>query len=172
ILGDFQHGLTFLEEAKAAADALNDQGRLGTVLNLMTAHCQIQGKSEQAIMSAKQALDHTKAPEHLDLHIVAHYFLGVAYHNVGQYDEAISVLNRALSLIGNRRFELFGTTGIVSVVCRAWLTRCLAQLGDFNDAISYGDEGIKIALESSHPYSIVYAYYGAGVLFLIKGEFD
>jgi tetratricopeptide (TPR) repeat protein len=67
---------------------------------------------------------------------------------------------------------LFGTTGIVSVICRAWITRCLAQLGNFSDAICYGDEAIKIALESNHPYSIVYAYYGAGVLFLIKGEFD
>jgi len=63
------------------------------LFNLMTAHWQIQGNSEQAITYAKQALEHTKAPEHLDLHIVAHYFLGVAYHNIGQYDQAIAHLS-------------------------------------------------------------------------------
>ena len=71
---------------RSAAVALNDQGRLGKVFNLMTAHWNLAGNSEHAIMSAKQALNHTRAPEHLDLHIVAHYFLGVAYHNLGQYD--------------------------------------------------------------------------------------
>jgi tetratricopeptide (TPR) repeat protein len=172
VLGDFEQGLRYLEEAQAAAVALNDQGRVGKLLNLMTAHWQIQGNSERAINCAKQALNLTKAPEHLDLHIVAHYFLGVAYHNVGQYDQAIGVLERALSLIGNRKYELFGMPGIVSVICRAWLVRCLAQIGRFDEAVPCGDEAIQTALKSNHPYSIVYAYYGAGVLFLVKGDFD
>jgi tetratricopeptide (TPR) repeat protein len=99
---------------------------------------------------------------------VANYFLGVAHHNIGQYDQAVGVLERALSLIGDRKYELFGTTGIESVVCRAWLVRGLAQLGKFSDGISLGEEAIETALERNHPYSIVYAYYGLGVLLLIK----
>jgi class 3 adenylate cyclase/tetratricopeptide (TPR) repeat protein len=172
ILGDFEQGLRYLEEAQAAAIALNDHGRVGKLLNLMTAHWQIQGDSEQAITCANQALDHTKMPEHLDLHIVAHYFLGVAHHNVGQYDQAIGVLERALSLIGDRKYEMFGMPVIVSVVCKTWLVRCLAQMGKFSEAVPGGDEAIQTAVEGNHPYSIVYAYYGVGVLFLIKGDFD
>jgi len=172
ILGDFEQGLRYLEEAQAAAVALNDQGRVGKLLNLMTAHWQIQGNSEQAISCANQALNHTRAPEHLDLHIVAHYFLGVAHHNVGQYDQAIGALERALSLIGDGKYKMFGMPGIVSVICRAWLVRCLAQVGKFSEAVPYGDDAIQTAVESNHPYSLVYAYYGVGVLFLIKGDFD
>src|SRR5262249_29219900 len=157
---------------RATAVALNDQGRLGTVFNLMTAHWQLQGNSEEAIASAREALNHRRAPEHLDLHIVANYFLGVAHHNIGQYDQAVSVFERAVSLIGERKYELFGTTGMVSVVCRAWLARGLAQLGKFSDGISLGEEAIKTALERNHPYSIVYAYYGLGVLLFIKGDFE
>ena len=171
ILGDFQHGLKLLQEAKAVAEGLNDEGRLGTVFNLMTAHCNLAGNSEQAVTYAKQALNHTKASEHLDLHIVAHYFLGVAYHNLGQYDQAVDALARALSLIGNRKSERFGTTGSVFVVCRVWLLRGLAQLGKFSQAGSYGDEAIQAAVEIAHPYSIAYAYYGVGVLNFIKGDF-
>ena len=172
MLGDFEQGLKYLEEARAAAVALNDRSRLGMLFNFMTAHAQIQGNSEQAINYANQALNHTKALEHLDLHIVAHYFLGVAHHNVGQYDQAIGVLERALSLIGDRKHERFGTPVIVSVVCRAWLVRCFAQIGKFREAVAYGDQAIQIGVESNHPYSVVYAYYGAGVLFLTKGDYD
>jgi tetratricopeptide (TPR) repeat protein len=172
ILGDFQQGLKVLQEAKTVAEGLSDEGRLGTVFNLMTAHCNLAGNSEQAVNYAKQALEHTKASEHVDLNIVAHYFLGVACHNLGQYDHAVDVLERARSLIGNRKYERFGTTGSVYVVCRAWLVRGLAQLGNFSQAVGYADEAIQAALEINHPYSIVYAYYGAGVLYFIKGDFD
>ena len=143
------------------------------LFNFMTAHWQLQGNSEQAIASAHQALNHTKAPEHLDLHIVAHYFLGVAYHNVGQYDQAVGLLERALSLIGERKFERFGTT-VNRVCCLQGLVGPLASrnLGSLAKAYPCGEEAIETALESNHPYSIVYAYYGVGVLFFIKGDFD
>jgi tetratricopeptide (TPR) repeat protein len=172
ILGQFGQALNYLQEAQALATALNDEGRLGQVFNLMTAHWNLTGNSEEAITSAKQAIKHTEAREYLDLHIVAHYFLGVAQHNLGQYDAAVGVLQRALSLIGGRKYELFGTAGIVSVICNAWLVRALAQLGRFGEAMPYGDEAVKTALDRNHGYSIAYAYYGIGVLLLIKGEFD
>ncbi len=172
ILGDFQQGLNYLEEAQRPAARLNDEARLGKLFNLITAHWNLSGNSEQAIFSAKQAIQHTSAQEHIDLHVVAHYFLGVAHHNLGQYDAAISALHRALSLMGGRKYELFGTTGIVSVICKAWLVRCLAQLGKFAEAVPYGEEAVETALERNHGYSIIYAFYGAGVLAFIKGEFD
>jgi tetratricopeptide (TPR) repeat protein len=91
---------------------------------------------------------------------------------LGQYDNAVSVLERALFLIGDRKYELFGTTGIVSVICRAWLVRGLAQLGKFSEAAPYGEEAIQTATERDHPYSLVYAYYAVGALSLLKGDFD
>lgn len=172
VLGDFGQGFKYLEEAKEAAIALKDQARLGTILNLITAHWNIAGNSEQAVLSAKEALVHTRAPENIDSRIVAHYFLGVAHHNLGQYEQAVEVLEEALHLIGDRKFELFGTTGSVYVICRAWLIRALAQLGSFAEAASYLNEAIKTAEDSKHPYSIAYAYYGAGIVFFVQGNFD
>ncbi len=171
VLGDFPQGIRYLEEAKEAAITLKDQARLGTVLNLITAHWNIAGNSERAVVSAKEAVNYTKAPENIDIHIVAHYFLGVAYHNLGLYDPAVEVLGLALPLIGNRKFELFGTTGSVYVICRAWLVRGLAQLGRFDDAAAHADDAIRAAEQSKHPYSIAYAYYGSGILFLLQGDF-
>ena len=172
ILGEFRQGLRYLEEAQPAAVALNDQGRLGMLFNFMTAHWNLSGDSERAITSGMQALHHTTATEHLDLHIVAHYFLGAAYHSVGRYDQAVSALERALTLIGSRKHETFGTTGIVSAICQHWLVRCLAQLGEFGRALPYGEEAIQTATESAHAYSTVYAYYGVGMLYYIQGDFN
>jgi class 3 adenylate cyclase/tetratricopeptide (TPR) repeat protein len=172
ILGDFQQGLRYLEEAQPAAIALNDQGRLGKLCNFMTAHWNLSGDSERAIASGMQALHHTKALEHRDLHIVAHYFLGAAYHSVGRYDQAVNVLERALTLIGSRKQETFGTTGIVSAICQHWLVRCLAQLGEFGQALAYGEEAIHTATQSAHSYSTIYAYYGLGMLYYIQSDFD
>ena len=45
------------------------------------------------------------------------------------------------------------------------------NLGKFRDCISR-EEAIRTAVGRNHPYSIVYAYYGLGVLLLIKGDFE
>ena len=172
ILGDFQQGFRYLEDAQPAAVALNDQGRLGKLFNFMTAHWNLSGDSERAIASGIQALNHTEAPEHRDLHIVAHYFLGAAYHSVGRYDEAVKVLKQALSLIGRRKQETFGTTGILSAICQHWLVRCLAQVGEFGQALPYGEEAIQTATQSAHAYTTVYAYYGLGMLYYIQSNFE
>jgi class 3 adenylate cyclase/tetratricopeptide (TPR) repeat protein len=171
ILGNFQQGFRYLEEAKTYALKLNDRGRLGMLYNFMTAFWNLEGNSERAVTSGKQALEYTEGPEQLDLSIVAHYFLGVAYHNLGFYSEANDELRTALAAIGERRFDQFGTAGIVSVICKSWLVRGLAQLGRFEEAMPFLEQAIQTAIEREHPYSLVYAYYAAGVLFLIKGEF-
>jgi tetratricopeptide (TPR) repeat protein len=139
--------------------------------NFMTAFWNLEGNSERAVTSGKQALEYTETPQQLDLSIVAHYFLGVAYHNLGLYSQANDELRTALAAIGDRRFDRFGTTGIVSVICKSWLVRGLAQLGRFEEAMPLLEEAIQTATEREHPYSLVYAYYAAGVLFLVKGEF-
>jgi class 3 adenylate cyclase/tetratricopeptide (TPR) repeat protein len=172
VLGDFQQGFKYLEEARTYAVKLNDRRRLGMLFNFMTAFWNLEGNSEQAVTSGKQALEYTKGPQHLDLNIVAHYFLGVAYHNLGMYFQANDELKSALSSIGDRKFDQFGTAGIVSVICRSWLVRGLAQLGRFEDAFPCLVQAIQTAAEREHPYSLVYAYYAAGVVLLIKGEFD
>jgi tetratricopeptide (TPR) repeat protein len=172
VLDNFQQGFRYLEEARTFALKLNDRRRLGMLFNFMTAFSNLEGNSEQAVTTGKQALEYTEGPEHVDIKIVAHYFLGVAYHNLGSYTQAISELKTALSLIGDKIYDRFGTTGIVSVISKSWLVRALAQLGQFADAMPYAEEAIKTARSREHPYSLVYAYYSAGVLFLIKGDID
>jgi class 3 adenylate cyclase/tetratricopeptide (TPR) repeat protein len=173
VLNEFKRGFDHLEIAKEAAIALHDDERLGKLLTCMTAHWNLSGNSERAIITGKQALEHTVGQKNIDSNIVAHNWLGVAYHNLGQFKDSIDELESALSLITeNRKYDFFGTTGIVSVNCKTWLIRGLAQIGKFSETVRHGAEAIKTATEREHPLSIVFAYYAVGAVALIQGEFD
>ena len=173
VFNDFQRGFEFLEEAIEAAKALNDHDRLGKLFTFMTAHWNLAGNSEQAVITGKEALKYIVGQRNIDSNIVAHNWLGVAYHNLGQFEPSIDELNKALSLIPEaRNADFFGTNGIVSVNCKAWLMRSLAQIGNFSEALRYGEEAIQTATERDYPLSIVFAYFAVGAVALIQGKFD
>jgi class 3 adenylate cyclase/tetratricopeptide (TPR) repeat protein len=173
VFNEFKRGFKFLEEAIEAAKALNDHERLGKLLTFMTAHWNLEGNSEQAVITGKEALKYIVAQTNIDSNIVAHNWLGVAYHNLGQFESSIDELRKAFSLIpAARNAEFFGTNGIVSVNCKAWLIRSLAQIGKFSEALRYGEEAIQTATERDYPLSIVFAYFAVGAVALIQGEFD
>jgi tetratricopeptide (TPR) repeat protein len=173
VLNDFNRGFEYLEEAKEAAKALNDEERLGKLFTWMTAYWNLAGNSEQAVITGLQALEHTAGPKNIESNIVAHNWLGVAYHNLGDFKRSIDELEKALSLITeDRKYDLFGTPGIVSVNCKAWLIRGLAQIGKFNETLKHGEEAIKTAIQREHPLGTVFAYYAVGQVALIRSEFD
>jgi tetratricopeptide (TPR) repeat protein len=92
---------------------------------------------------------------------------------LGEFGLSIEEIHKALSLIpANRTGDFFGTNGIVSVNCKAWLIRSLAQIGSFDETHRYGEEAIQTATDRNYPLSIVFAYYAVGAAALIRGEFD
>jgi tetratricopeptide (TPR) repeat protein len=71
------------------------------------------------------------------------------------------------SLAGALLRERFGLTGLPSVLSRAWLSRCLAELGAFPEGSAHGEEAVRIAEAVDHPNSLLYAYVvGVGFLAL------
>jgi len=172
VFHDFKRGLQFLEEAIAAAKTLNDHERLAKLYTFVTAHWNLEGSSEQAVIAGKEALKYTVGRSSSDANIVAHNWLGVAYNNLGQFGFSIEELKLALSLIPKERIaDFFGTNGIVSVNCKGWLIRSLAQIGDFAEALRYAEESVQTATERDYPLSIVFAYYGLGAVALLQGDF-
>jgi tetratricopeptide (TPR) repeat protein len=98
---------------------------------------------------------------------MAHHFLGVAYHALGDYRRAMGVLRSNVeSLTGDLIRESFGLLGHPAVNSRSWLVRCLAELGAFLEGGAYGEEAIQIAEAVDHPHSLILAYLGVGFLSL------
>ena len=54
--------------------------------------------------------------------------------------------------------------------CRNCLVHSLAQTGSFSEGVVFANEGVRIAKEVNHPYSLAYMTCGLGFLFLLKGD--
>ena len=59
-------------------------------------------------------------------------------------------------------YERFGLLQIPSVHCRTCLAWCLAELGEFSEAMKNADEGMTIARSVDHPLNIAVESSGLG----------
>ena len=163
--------LDHLGEAERLARALGDQTRLGRVSSFLTVHFWLIGDPERAVEHGRRAFDIAKGLDDLGLRVRTNHALGQAYHVLGDYKHAIEALRRNVDeLQGDRLGRRFGMVGLASVLSRTWLVWCLAELGEFADALPRGEEAIRIAETVDHPYSLLAAYFGVGGLHLRRGE--
>jgi class 3 adenylate cyclase/tetratricopeptide (TPR) repeat protein len=162
-LGEIRQMLDSLREAKTLAEALDDQPRLGRVSAYMSRYFDDMGDHDAAVASGEHALTVAETLEDFALQIMAHHFLGRAYHSLGDHRRAMRLLRSNVeSLAGDLLRERFGLTGLASVISRAWLARCLAELGAFPEGIAHGEEAVRIAEAVDHPNSLILAYLSVG----------
>src|SRR5262249_42523630 len=64
----------------------------------------------------------------------------------------------------------FGQVILPAVSSRAWLAVCHAELGMFAEGDTIGKEGLRIAEAVAHPGSLMYAFWGLGLLALRHGD--
>ena len=149
LLGQFEELHRSLREAEAVAERIGDHKRLGRVLNFLVGYYGVVGNHDRSIESGgMRALRINR--DDIELNTVTHYYMGVAFHHMGQYDQSITMLDRALAVVKDQRLqhERFGTATVISVICRSWLTQCFAQLGEFKQGTPIAETGIRIAEES------------------------
>jgi class 3 adenylate cyclase/tetratricopeptide (TPR) repeat protein len=168
--GDLGRILACLREAESLAVALNDPQRLGQVSVLLASHFRNIGVYDQAVAAAQRALALTTAGGEVVLHALAHYYLGLAYWAQGDYRRAIDYLGQSVvAFEGARRRERFGQVIPPAVGSRAVLAVCHAELGTFAEGIAHGEEGCRIAEAVAHLGSLMFAYWGIGLLLLRQG---
>ncbi len=170
-LGELDRIIHYLREAEALAIALHDSRRLGLISCFMINYFWVKGEPDQAIAAGQRALSLVPAVGDFALQMNTQQFLGQVYCTRGDYRQAITYLEKNVaSLTGDLLQERFGQVTIPSVMVRTYLTLCLAELGTFAEGVRLGTEAIHIAEAVNHPYSLTFAYFGAGLLYLRKGE--
>jgi tetratricopeptide (TPR) repeat protein len=161
-----------LREAESIAERISDDRRLGRVINFLNSYYGLMGEHHRSIEFGTRGLQINR--DDVELNTVTHYYMGLAYHHVGQYDQSIASLRRALSVTQEERFkyERFGTANVLSVICRIWLAQCSAQLGRFKDGKTLAEEAMTIAKEAHHASSLAWAHVGLGFTHLVQGNVD
>lgn len=173
LLGDLTGVAEQLHAAESLAESLGERRRWVRTLNFLSSYYGIAGDPLRAVQYGERALSIIGEDDEPSLSAVANYYLGAAYNKMGRYSEAINVLKRGMRAVeGPRRHERYGTTVVLSVICRSHLVQCLAAIGSFNEGVPHGEEGIKIAEEIDHPVSLIYVNCSLGVLFLFQGATD
>jgi len=169
--GDLGRVLACLREAEALAVVLDDPRRLGQVLLFLAIHFWLTGAYAQVIAALQRALVLATASGEIVLYAQANLSLGFAYHTQGDYRRAIDCLGQTVASLGGvQHRERFGVIFLPSVNSRAWLAVCHAELGMFAEGRALGEEGLQIAEAVAHPGSLMYAYYGIGLLSLCQGD--
>jgi DNA-binding SARP family transcriptional activator len=170
-LGEYGRILQHLRHAEGVAETLGDQRRLGQVSMYVARYFWVVGDQDRALESGQRALALAEAIGDFASRFMATFHLGTTCLVSGDYRRAAEFLaQNVASLEGERRYERFALAGLPSVVSRAWLVWCLAELGGFAEAIARGDEAIRIAEAVDHPYSVIFAHRGLGLVYLRKGD--
>jgi class 3 adenylate cyclase/tetratricopeptide (TPR) repeat protein len=172
-LGEFGQMLDHLRQAETLAQALDDQPRLGRVSAYMCRYFNDMGDHNAAVASGQHALAVAETLRDVALQAMVHHSLGRAYHFLGDHRRAVELLRRNVeSLAGDLLRERFGLTVPPAVLSRAWLVRCLAELGAFPEGIAHAEEALRIAEVVAHPLSLIHAYLGIGFLSLRTRDFS
>ena len=170
-LGEHRQIFGHLRIAETLARSLHDQRRLGQAFAYLAEYFRPMGDSARAVESGERALALATALGDFALQVMATFFLGTAYSAMGEYRRAADYFSRNVAVLtGELCRQRFGMTGLPAVMSRTWLVSCLADLGQFDEGITRGDEAVQLAEAAEHPFSLTQAYYALGTLFLHQGD--
>jgi class 3 adenylate cyclase/tetratricopeptide (TPR) repeat protein len=161
-----------LNEAEALTARLGDERRLGSVLVALGNHAWVSGDSDRALEVCRHALAIATRLGDVPLAMRANTFLGLRQQTTGEYREGVDFLRRAAEALQlHERFGgVFGGAGLLSVSARERLAWCLAELGEFEEAMAHGEEAVRIAREFDHPHSLAYGHRSLGLISLRRGD--
>jgi class 3 adenylate cyclase/tetratricopeptide (TPR) repeat protein len=169
--GDFERILALLCEAEALATTLDDPQRLAQVSGFLSLHFSFMGAHDQAITAAQRVLALATAGGDVVLHALANFYLGINYWDLGDYCRAIDCHKQTMASFDEAwHRERFGLIFLPAVDSRTTLAHCYAELGMFAEGRTLGEEGLQIAEAAAHPASLMWAYYGIGLLSLRQGD--
>ena len=172
-LGDFGRMFALLCEAETLAKTLDDPRRLGWVSAYLSPYFSNTGDQERAVQTGQRALSLATTSGDFALRVMATFFLGLPHLALGNYRQATHYFKRNVeSLSGAWLHERFGEPGLPASFCRAYLAWCLAELGEFAEGTTRGEEGVQMAEVADSPFTLSHAYLGIGFIYLRKGDLD
>jgi tetratricopeptide (TPR) repeat protein len=160
-----------LRDAETLAETLGDQPRLGRVSAFLT-HSLFNLGADRAVESGQRALAIGSALGEVGLQVSARYYLGMAYHQLADYERAIESFSTNVHVLeGQLSGERFGMPSRPSVISRARLIISLADVGEFAEASRLADEATRMADAFNEVFGQALAYAAVGELCLARGQF-
>ena len=161
-----------IEAAENEASKLGDQRRLGRIYSARMLCYWVDGDLAKAISMGRLGLDLARKLKDAELEIQVISRIGYLLMDQGDYAEAQKLLQDIIPRIPHAAsHKQYGMLAAAAVACRASLARSLGELGRFREALTIGDEALRLADESGHSFSQIYASLFVGIALLRKGDF-
>jgi DNA-binding SARP family transcriptional activator len=172
-LGETPVILDYLREAEELAENIPDDSRLAGALIYLIHEFTLRAERVDALRCGERALGIGARLGDPSVEAAACYFIGETYLSAGDFRRGAEFFRRSIDATRGeplpRRFHM---TGLPSILSRAFLTLCLAALGELEAARGWADEAVKMAEAAAHPYSLAYALWSLGALLLTSGDLD
>ena len=162
-----------LDRVESLLNAGPDQ-LLAAQVSCYKAHsCWLLGRWEDAARSAGRALEIAQREQNEGHGVTARFVLGITAYSTGDFRVAVEQLEASLEKMpGNEGSLRLGFFALPSVVCRSWLSWCLAELGDFDRAMDHGRESLRIAEKEGRPFDRVQSLLSVGGVELMSGDWN
>src|SRR5262249_6261747 len=171
LLADTTRTLQHLRQASALAEQIGDYHKLGRALSFEANALYLIADYLGAIKTGSRALAIADTLENAPLRTATLMYLGRAHQSLGEMARAIDLLSQVIaSLPGERAREHLGLPVLPAVFARSYLAVCLSETGRFGEALRLAEESIQLAEERKHPDTSFWAYKGAGVAHLLRGD--
>ena len=160
-----------LLQAERLAISLEDRYRLGWVSAKLTACYFNDSRPAEAEAAGLRTMAIADERADLPLQVNAHFFLGLAYVYACRWRESIALLNWNVERLGGAlAFERFGEPGPPAVFSRSYLLRALAEVGQFDEGLTQGEEAIRLSESTDFPMCLASTLEGLGFVHLWRGE--
>jgi tetratricopeptide (TPR) repeat protein len=170
-LGEVRRALERTREAETIAERLNDDRRRGRVCALVTNIHSLLGEPDEALVTGTRALEIAGRLGDLRLRILSTSYLEQVHYYRREYERVVELATDNLTALpADWVYEYFGMGAPPSVWDRSWQVMSLAQLGRFAEAAEYETEAIRLAEPTQHAFTVSLAYFAAGTLHLLKGD--
>jgi class 3 adenylate cyclase/tetratricopeptide (TPR) repeat protein len=172
-LSDFGQILTHLRAIEADAVELGDQQWLGRV-SVWVGECfRMSGNHDRAAEAGERGLVIAQTrSEDWALLADANFLLGLTYRVVGRFRAAAQCLRQSAAVLKGRDDFRPGAGFAGRPNALGWLAWSLAMLGEFDEAVAVGAEGVRLGEASSRQLRLTTACAGLGGALLVRGDLE
>jgi len=171
-LGEQARILDHLRVSETLAERLDDPQRRGRIAAELCFHYVAAGEYDRAIAAGQRSVALATRNGSVYLQGLALTDLGLAYGAVGDFAQTLALSQRVIALLtGEWRYARSGQFGPpFGVLSRGHVAWSLAEMGDFAEGASGGEEAVRLAEEVEQPYSVAIALMWVGLLYCRQGK--
>jgi class 3 adenylate cyclase/tetratricopeptide (TPR) repeat protein len=172
-LGKHEDWADHIRKAELRAREISDNARLANCHNYLSAYYFICGRHKEAIRVGEAGLRLAESAGDFSVKVTTKYHLGLPLFYSGQIERAVELHREvAKQLSGPAALERHGLSGVPSVLSRGFLAWWLSELGEFEEAEMYSQQGIELAGKVRNHYNTAFMQAISGLNYLRRGELN